>query len=228
MSEENATLNIRLPNVPYAIKFTEWQQGLLYATVQFTNGDTDELVAFVSTGNSIPGGIRTATKIDSNMPRSGDNGLPDAWKLLLYSIQISIARVCWTALDATEPTMASASVPATLATAFELDRKVYMEFQYNDKKRFDGHLSDFPSGSGYHLVTQTAGQEIAQFGGPTQRDAVSFVIPLELEPGVSIKMPLRPMIALVIAQPVGIAVPVNYNHVDLRVKLVGLLQRPIS
>lgn len=227
MSEENATLHVRLPNVPYAIKFTEWQQGNLYHTVQFTDTDNDMLEAFVATGSTVPGGTRTATRIDSNLPKSGDNGVPDGWKMLLYSIQITVARVIIGPI-ATEPTIASASVPASLATLFELDRKIYFQFLYNDKKRFDGHLSDFPAGAGYHLVTQVAGQELAQLGGPTQRDAVSFVIPMEIEPGVSYKAPLQPVGALVIQQPVGAAAPVNYTHADIRVKLSGLLARPIS
>ena len=87
------TLTVRVRGVPFPIEFADWTHDRLYHTVEMEGGDAQEIQAFIGAqGSPIPGGTRTLTEVDTNIPRSGDTGLQEGWEMLVYSIQINITR----------------------------------------------------------------------------------------------------------------------------------------
>jgi hypothetical protein len=70
------TLTVRVRGVPFPIEFADWTHDRLYATVEFEGTDSQIIQAFIGAqGATIPGGSRTLTSVNTNIPRSGDTGL---------------------------------------------------------------------------------------------------------------------------------------------------------
>lgn len=221
-----ATLTVRIPGVPFPLAFGDWVHDRLYHTIQFTSGDTEALSIFVGTNGPIPGGTRTMTRIDTNLPRSGESGLPLGYEGLIYSLQLELARAAQA--PGAEPTLASASFPGDVPTLFELQRKLFFQFRYNNKSVSEGRMGKYPQGGGLHVVTQVSGQEVAQNAAIDPRGALSFVLPLWLRPDIGYAATLTPVVALVIAQAVVVGgVAGTCTHVDIQASLEGLIKRPV-
>jgi len=225
------TTTITLPN-GQTVSIEDWIDDKLYSTVQLTNAQTTPVEAFVS-GRSQPisGGTRSATRVDTNVPRSGDSGLPMSWEMYIYGIGIKMTRVMRApTASATAPTLADTgsalSDPPTLRTLFNVDRVTYLEFSYNDKKYTYGVLQDYPQGHGFQVFSTNANFEIAQNGITSPRDRNALVLPIWLRENLSFKLSFNPEAALVINQ-VASDGGTALTFADVKSYLYGLIRRNV-
>lgn len=248
------TLTVRVRGVPFPIEFADWTHDRLYHTVEFEGGDTQEIQAFIGAqGSPIPGGTRTLTEVDTNIPRSGDTGLQEGWEMLVYSIQINITREMGRTAAITgfalqdnganqlsRPAHVGGYDPAVPGggVLFDFLRKTFHRFTVNQKVQSEGPVEEYPSGSGIHVVTNTTDVEVAQNGPPSPRDQSAFVLPIWIRPNIAYVAKLRPQAALGIvaggafAAAIGgyvdwTALPATQLGFDVRVTLEGLLKRPV-
>lgn len=197
------------------VQLVDWIDDKLYGSVELENGDATAVEAF-SNGRSqpIPGGSRAQTKVDSNVPKNGDSGLPTSWEMLIYSWGIEPVRVMSTA------TIGATSVQPRFSTVFGLDRLLYFEFQYNGKAYTSGRLTDYPRGGGIDVTSTATDFERANNGVPSPRDAVSLVLPVHMREGLGYKGVFQPESALSISQS-------GNTLCDIRVLAKGLIKRSV-
>jgi hypothetical protein len=210
------TLTVRVRGVPFPIEFADWTHDRLYATVEFEGTDSQVIQAFIGAqGATIPGGARTLTSVDTNIPRSGDTGLQEGWEMLIYSIQIQIDREMarnapqqfFQLQDQTNvggATQFSRNVhlggydPSNTAggVLFDFLRKTYHRFQVNQKVQSEGPVSKYPQGSGISVFGTTTNLENANNGLPSPRDQSAFVLPIWLRPNIAYVALLAPQAQL--------------------------------
>jgi len=209
------TLAVRVRGVPFPIEFADWTHDRLFHTVEFEGGDSNEQIAFIGgIGSPIPGGSRTLTEVDTNIPRSGDTGLQEGWEMLIYSIQIEVVREmgrvsaanAFQLQDSTTAATAQWSRPAHVGgydpsivsggVLFDFMRKTYHRFQVNQKVQSEGVIEEYPSGSGIHVFGTTTSLEVAQNGPPSPRDQSAFVLPIWLRPNIAYTAKLKPAATL--------------------------------
>jgi hypothetical protein len=227
------TTTITLPDGS-TIALADWIDDKLYGSVQITNGQTTPVEAF-STGRSqiIPGGSRVQTRVDTNIPRAGDNGLPKDWEMLIYGIGIKMVRVMRPGLNAT-PVLAdgagaaptSLSNPAMLTTLFQVDRVTSFSFEYNGKIYSSGVIQHYPQGHGFSVFSTNSNFELAQNGVPSPRDRVAMVLPIHMRENLGYKGIFQPEAALVINQAASDG-STALTFADLRVDLNGLIKRTV-
>lgn len=223
------TLTVRVRGVPFPIEFADWTHDRLYHTVEFEGGDATELQAFVgAVGSPIPGGSRSLTNVDTNIPRSGDTGLQEGWEMLIYSIQIEMTRemardntsqTAFTLQDAfdaahapqqlSRPTHVGGFDPAVThgGCLFDFLRKTFHRFSVNQKVQSEGPTVKYPSGPNIHVFGVTTALEVATSSVPSPRDQLAFVLPIWLRPNIAYVSLLKPNAALGIggAPPAGFA-----------------------
>jgi hypothetical protein len=223
------TTTITLPN-GQTVSIEDWIDDKLYSTVQLVNGQTSPVEAFVS-GRSqpIPGGTRAATRVDTNVPRSGDTGLPMSWEMYIYGIGIMMVRVM-RATTAGAVVLADGSGalsnPPQLQTLFSVDRVTYLEFTYNDKKYTYGVMQDYPQGHGYNVFSTNSSFELAQNGVPSPRDRNALVLPIWLRENLAYKLSFSPEAPLVINQPASDN-STALTFADVKSYLYGLIRRNV-
>ncbi len=223
------TTTLTLPN-GQTISIEDWIDDKLYSTVQLVNGQTSPVEAFVS-GRSqpIPGGTRAATRVDTNVPRSGDTGLPMSWEMYVYGIGIMMVRVM-RATTAGAVVLADGSGalsnPPTLQTLFNVDRVTYLEFIYNDKKYTYGVIQDYPQGHGYSVFSTNSSFEIAQNGVTSPRDRNALVLPIWLRENLAYKLSFSPEAPLVINQAASDN-STALTFADVKSYLYGLIRRNV-
>jgi hypothetical protein len=250
MATNTGTLTVKIPGFPTPIQFADWTHDNLFHTVEMARGDTNEVQAFIGAqGSPIPGGSRVLTEVDTNIPRSGDNGLSEGWEALVYSIQIEpvreMARLTAStsafALEDTAGAQLSRPIhtgggdPAYLAGGilFDFLRKTFCKFTVNQKVKSEGPAVNYPQGAGISVFGTTTDLEVANNGIPSPRDARAFVLPVWIQPNIAFVMRMRPQVAL------GDAVAIDWSGLgnglttsqlgfDLRVRLVGLVKRPVQ
>lgn len=216
MAESRGTLTVRVRGVPFPIEFADWTHDRLYHTVEFEGQDSQEVLTFVGAiGSPIPGGQRVLTQVDTNIPRSGDNGLPEGWEMLVYSIQIEIVREMGRnsaqqafalqdqtnaggAIQFSRPVKVGGYDPATIngGVLFDFMRKTYHRFRVNQKVQSEGSVEKYPQGSGISVFGTTTALEVANNGVPSPRDQSAFVLPIWLRPNISYGGVLLPSAAL--------------------------------
>jgi hypothetical protein len=238
------TLTVKIPGFPNPIQFADWTHDNLFHTVEFQRGDTNEVQAFIGAqGSPIPGGARVLTEVDTNIPRSGDNGLSEGWEALVYSIQLEPVREMVrdatqanfsledTAGQLSRPIHVGGGDPAYLSggTLFDFLRKTYVKFTVNQKVKSEGPAVNYPQGAGMSVFGTTTDLEVASNGIVSPRDARAFVLPIWIQPNIAFVAKMRPQVAL------GDFVAVNWSGLvaaayglDVRVRLVGLLKRPVQ
>jgi hypothetical protein len=248
MAVNTGTLTVKIPGFPEPISFADWTHDNLYHTVELQGGDTNEVQAFIGAqGSPIPGGTRVLTEVDTNIPRSGDNGLSEGWEALIYSIQLepvremarSAGQAAFTLEDSatqlSRPAHVGGGDPAYLSGGelFDIIRKVFVKFTVNQKVKSEGPAVNYPQGVGISVFGTTTDLEVANNGLPSPRDARAFVLPIWIQPNIAFVAKLRPQVAL----GNGVATPwyVDWSGitaaaigVDLRVRLVGLIKRPVQ
>lgn len=231
------TLTVRVPGYPEPIQFADWTHDKLYHTVQINQTSSLEVQAFIGAiGSQIPGGTRPLTQVDTNIPRSGDNGLPEGWEALVYSIQIQVVRE-WAAAT-TSPTLASASRPAHTGgddasytaggVLFDFLRKTYVRFTVNQKVQSEGPAEKYPQGSGISVFGTTTDLEVANNGIASPRDAAAFVLPIWLRPNIAYTCKLTPSVAYATVADGWSGGSLAQTGFDVRVSLVGLVKRPVA
>lgn len=240
------TLTVKIPGFPQPISFADWTHDNLFHTVEFQGGDTNEVQAFINAqGSVIPGGTRVLTEVDTNIPRSGDNGLAEGWEALIYSIQIEpvreMARAVGTftledsAAQRSRPIHVGGGDPAYTAGGmlFDFLRKTFCKFTVNQKVKSEGPAVNYPQGAGIHVFGTTTDLEVASNGHVSPRDARAFVLPVWIQPNIAFVMKMRPQVAL----GDGVAAPwytdwsgltATVIAMDVRVRLVGLIKRPVQ
>jgi len=214
------------------IQIEDWIDDKLYSTVQFTNGQTFGLQAFVNgRAQPINGGTRTSTRVDSNLARAGDTGLPMSWEMFIYGIGIKMVRVERPAENATQPqfpdTNGALSDPATLRTLFNVDRVTYLEFKYNDKVYTSGVIQDYPQGHGFNVFSTNANFELAQNGVPSPRDRNALVLPIWMRENIAYRLEFNPEAPPVIVQPASDGGD-NLTFADIKSYLYGLIKRNVT
>ena len=224
------TTTLTLPDGS-TIALADWIDDKLYGSVQVENGDTGQVEAF-SNGRSqpIPGGTRAQTRVDTNVPRNGDNGLPKDWEMLVYGWGLKIVRVCRPATNASEPQLADTngalSDPPTLRTAFDIDRITFFAYEYNAKVYTTGVLQDYPTGHGFSVFSTNPAFELANNGIPSPRDRVALVLPVHERENLGYKGIFQPEAALIINQAAsdgGDAL----TFADIKVYKYGLIKRTV-
>jgi hypothetical protein len=214
------------------IQISDWIDDKLYSTVQLNNGQVGPVEAF-SAGRSqqIPGGTRTSTRVDTNIPRAGSAGLPKDWEMYVYGVGLKMVRVM-RGLTATPtvPTLADGggalSDPPTLRTLFNVDRVTYLEYIYNGKVYSQGVMQDYPQGHGYNVFSTNAAFELAQNGVPSPRDRNAMVLPVWMRENLGYTFAFQPEAALAIAQPASDG-GVDLGNCDVKVYYYGLIRRSV-
>ena len=224
------TTTLKLPDGT-AIMLSDWIDDKLYGSVQISNGQTTPVEAF-SSGRSqaIPGGTRTSTRVDTNIPRSGDSGLPMSWEMLIYGIGVKMVRVMRPQTGATQPVLGDGtgalSDPPRLATLFQFDRVTFLAFEYNSKLYTSGVAQDYPQGHGYNVFSTNPSFELAQLGVPSPRDRNALVLPIHMRENLGYKMIFQPEAGIVLTQPASDG-GANLTFADVKVYLYGLIKRTV-
>lgn len=211
------TLTVRVRGVPFPIEFADWTHDRLYHTVEFEGGDAQTTQTFIgAVGSPIPGGSRTLTLVDTNIPRSGDTGLQEGWEMLIYSIQLEVTRemgrnsamqsfalqdqssIAPGATQFSRNSHVGGYDPANAAggVLFDFLRKTYHKFQVNQKVQSEGPAEKYPQGSGLSVFGTTTALEVANNGIPSPRDQSAFVLPIWLRPNIAYVGLLSPQAAL--------------------------------
>jgi hypothetical protein len=240
------TLTVKIPGFPQPIQFADWTHDNLFHTVEFQRGDTNEVQAFIgATGSPIPGGGRVLTEVDTNIPRSGDNGLSEGWEALIYSIQIEPTREMvrdsaqqanftledTAGIQVSRPIHVGGSDPAYTAggVLFDFSRKTFCKFTVNQKVKSEGPVVNYPQGAGITVFGTTTDLEVAANGLASPRDARAFVLPVWIQPNIAFVMKMRPQVGLGDAQVAAWSGLANAIYgFDVRVRLVGLIKRPVQ
>jgi hypothetical protein len=212
------------------VAISDWIDDKLYSTVQLSNGQTSPVEAFTA-GRSqpIPGGTRASTRVDTNIPRNGDSGLPQSWEMYVYGIGIKMVRVMRPPTGQSQPILADTngalSSTPLLNTLFQFDRVTYLEFSYNGKVYTYGVAQDYPQGHGFYVFATTSSFEYAQNGIPSPRDRNAMVLPIDIRENLGFKMSFQPEAPIVIDQaaPAG----ANLTFADVKTYLYGLIKRSV-
>lgn len=226
------TVTFRVAGMSHPVKLSDWRWDRLWSTLTFNNNDSTKRDWFIGTsGQQIVGGTRSLTDVDTNLPRSGDAGLPIDWEVFVFSIRTGISRVVGVPTSGIAPVDFDASSlnsdTANRRMLFEMNRKCSLEFRYNNKPRNTGRFEDFPSASGITMFSTDIGQEIANNGVPSPRDGYALTVPIHLRPNVSYRVSNTPVIQLSLSQ----AQTVNSQAataVECYCKFEGLIKLPVA
>lgn len=204
------------------IALADWIDDKQWTMVELGNGDNEQLQAF-ATGRSqtIVGGTRLNTAVDTNIQGTGLQGLQKAWEFMVYGWAMEFIRA-----TRAPATMAGFSDPVAFSTAFQLDRRIFCEYWYNGKQYTQGLIRDYPAGSGLTMFTTNPTTELVNNGVPSPRDRVALVLPVRERELNAYFFNITPVTALVIAQAAtdgGAAL----DTVDLRIKKNGLIKRTV-
>jgi len=223
------TTTITLPDGT-SVAISDWIDDKLYGTVQLNNGQTNQIIVF-SNGRSqpIPGGTRIQTRVDTNVPRSGEVGLPKDYEMLVYGWGFQFVRAMRAnaggAIVLADDGVAF-SDPVSQRTYFGIDRSLFFEYKYNDKMYTAGTIQDYPQGSGMNLVTTNAAREQVTNGIPSPRDRVALILPVHERESLSFQGILTPEAPVPITQPASDGGLV-LGFVDLKLRKFGLIKRPV-
>jgi hypothetical protein len=225
------TTTITLPDGT-TVALSDWIDDKLYGTVQLNNGQTTQVIAF-SNGRSqpIPNGTRIQTRVDTNIPRAGEAGLPKDWEMLVYGWGIEFVRAMRgptnnTTAPILPDTGGALSNPVDQNTFFQINRVLAFEYRYNDKQYTQGVIEDYPQGVGLAMFTTSPNLTQANNGPPSPRDRVALVLPVWERENLSYGGYFQPEAALVIAQPASDADD-DLDFVDVKVRKFGLIRRTI-
>jgi hypothetical protein len=210
-----------------AIELSDWIDDRHWTTAQLQNGDAQTLNLF-SQGKSqtIVGGTRISTLVDTNIPSTGTNGLPLSWEFLVYGFAMSFTRAARPTVPGGNLTLQDFSDPLRVTTFFQLQRRLFCKYIYNGKMYSEGLVSDYPQGQGMSIFTTQANTEIANNGVPSPRDRIAMVLPVNEQQLLGYAMEITPVIALSIDQPPSDD-GANLTFVDLRCTKNGLIKRTV-
>lgn len=207
------------------IALSDWIDDKFYGTVQLNNGQNNQVIAF-SNGRSqpIPGGTRIQTRVDTNVPRNGETGLPKDFEMLVFAWGWKLTRACRAA--GAQPTLGDFSDPVDQRTWFNIDRVTFFQYVYNDKKYTEGTFQEYPTGHGMSIVTTNPAREQVNNGIPSPRDRLALVLPVHERENLSYQGVLQPENALAIAQAASDG-GANLGFVDAKLYKYGLIKRTV-
>jgi hypothetical protein len=236
-----STTTLTLPDGS-TIALADWIDDKLYGSAQFMNGQSTPLEVY-SSGRSqpIPGGQRVQTRVDTNIPRNGDSGLPKDWEMLVYGWGIKVVRACRPPDGKDQPILAdeqtgggnagALSDPPNLRTLFQMDRVTFFQYEYNAKFYSQGVIQDYPQGHGYSVFATTTGFELAQNGVPSPRDRVALVLPVHERENLGYKGVFQPEAPIVINQAPSAPRPNQEDDelqfADVKLYKYGLIKRTV-
>lgn len=224
------TTTITLPDGT-TIALADWIDDKFYGSVQISSGQVTPVEAF-SSGRSqpIPGGSRAQTRVDTNIPRAGENGLPKDWEMLVFGLGIKPVRVERPQSGQTQPVLGDGSGalsdPVNLRSFFNVERTMFVEYSYNGKPYTQGTMSEYPQGNGYNVFSTVSNFELCQNGVPSPRDRTALVLPIHERENLGYKMGFQPESAATISQPAsdgGTAM----SFMDVKVYKYGLIKRTV-
>lgn len=218
------TVTLELPDGG-VVGLIDYIDDRLWATIEYSTADNARLEAFVVGGSgTIVGGARPTTRVDTNVPRGSDAGLPQDWGMFVYGVGVDLKRVH---RDNTQlGVAANASADPDDRTWFNFNERVRIDYEYNERKYVSGTLQDFPQGGGVVMYSTAANLNIAHNGIPSPRDRTSLFIPVYMRMGLSFKVTYQPEAALIINQP-PVDGGANYTNLDVVARLWGLIGRTV-
>jgi len=226
-----STLTVKVAGLSEPVKFADWRWDRIWSTISFSDGDSARRDFFIGVpGTQIAGGRRTLTDVDTNVPRSGDNGLPIDWEMFVFSIRTGILRVVGTDTPGAPVDFDDSSMDSDTPNRrmwFELDRKCKLEFRVNNKNRNEGRFEDYPSAGGISVVTNDLAETLANNGIPSPRDGFALVIPVHLRPNVNFKVGCQPVVKLSLNQAQQVD-DQPYTSIEPWCKFEGLIKLPVS
>ena len=203
MPETTGTLTIKVPGFPEPLTFGDWVHDALWGTVSVPTAQTAPLRGLQATVSQQKPGAAAGTLLtdrETNLPGPGNSGLPSAWALLVYSIQIVIA-------------------PGTniaIADMRNLHLVTLFEFYISTKAYSEGPLYRFPAAGGIEGFTTNNATQWLNNSGSTPGSRRAFVIPHYLKPDVSFMGQVSFEAATSLAA-----------TIDLEIVLEGLVKRPV-
>ncbi len=220
------TTTLTLPDGT-SIALADWVDDKFFGTVQLNDNQTNQVIAFSNARSQpIPGGTRIQTRVDTNIPRSGESGLPKDFEQLVYGWGLKFTRATRANEGQPQPALDSFSDPVSQRTFFNLDRVIAFEYKYNDKSYSTGVIQDYPQGGGMNLVTTNPAREQVSNGIPSPRDKQALVLPVHERENLTFQGILQPEAPMVIAQPASDGQGV-LNFVDLKLYKWGLIKRTV-
>lgn len=213
------------------MQISDWIDDKLYSTVQINNGVAPVEAFSAGRSQQIPGGTRTSTRVDTNIPRPGSAGLNKDWEMYVYGVGVKATRACRPADGQQQPQLADSggalSDPPTLRTLFNIDRVTFLEYTYNGKTYSNGVMQDYPQGHGFNVFSTNAFFELAQNGVPSPRDRNALVLPVWMRENLGYTFSFQPEAAIVIAQPASDGGD-DLEFVDLKTYFYGLIRRNVT
>lgn len=198
------TTTVRVPGMARAFELGDWVQDRFFSTTAFGATQSAEVNALIGApGDVKPGGTATLTQRESNLPRSGGNGLPPGYEAYVYSLRIFLGA-----------SLTTASV--ALADVRDMYVKTLFTFKIQDKAKSTGPLYAYPQGSDAFVFTTANATTYVSNGQPSERHANAYIIPYELKPDV----PFRGTFTFDAA--------LSISAQDIEVAAVGLIKRPVT
>lgn len=213
------------------MQISDWIDDKLYSTVQINNGVAPVEAFSAGRSQQIPGGTRTSTRVDTNIPRPGSAGLNKDWEMYVYGVGLKLVRVCRPPTGQSQPVLADGngalSDPPTLRTLFNIDRVTFLEYSYNGKVYSNGVMQDYPQGHGFNVFSTNSAFELAQNGVPSPRDRNALVLPVWMRENLGYTFSFQPEASIQISQPAsdgGAAL----TFADVKVYFYGLIRRNVT
>lgn len=217
----------------FTFAFGNWEDDKLYGVGEFITGQTDEEMLLVA-GRSepIPGGTRKMNRHDTNIPKGGLNGLPKDWEAYVFAFGVSIDRVmrgktATPAVGVFPDGGGAFSDDARHRVWFDFNRKVFLDFQYNDTVWTQGVPQNYPPGHGWTGFSTASNFEVIQNGKPSPADRVSLILPVWMREGLGYFALFKPEAALTIDQPASDDTEPNLGLLDLRFEMFGLYKKVV-
>lgn len=204
MSETAGTLTIKVPGFPEPLAFGDWVHDAIWGTVSVPTAQTAPLRGLQATVSEQKPGAAAGTLLterETNLPGPGNSGLPSAWALLVYSIQIVI----------------SPGTNISIADMRNLHTVTLFEFKLAKKAYSEGPLYRFPAAGGIEGFTTNNATQWLNNSGSTPGSRRAFVIPHFMKPDVAFMGELS----------FEAATSLSATH-DIEIVLEGLVKRPVQ
>jgi hypothetical protein len=213
------------------ISFVDFVDDIFTGSLEVQTGDSTKIDALgVGSSDTLPGGGRPQTDVDSNLPRSGSMGLNDPYEQFIYAICLDVVRqmrapAAGTILFTDAGTQLSD--PAKPHGLWAINRGIYWSFRYNDKDLRTGTLYDFPAGRGawYGGTENNVGSSVNGSPTPASRSALS--LPIHMVKDVKFAMRAMFPAALVLSEAASDS-STALTYADIRVSLVGPIRVPVK
>lgn len=198
------TLSIRVPGFPEPLAFGDWVHDSIFGTVTFGTTQSATLRGLQATVSEQKPGAAAGTNLterETNLPGPGNSGLPSAWSVLVYSIQIVVG---------------PGDANVTLANMRDIHIKTLFRFKISTKTYSEGPVYRFPAAGGVDGMTTLNATSIVNNSSANPGGRRGFVIPHFMKPGVPFAGEFSFDAALALSA-----------ALDIETALEGLIKRPV-